>query len=319
MHFDVFNGDADGIIALHQFRLQTPQPDATLVTGVKRDIKLLDKIKDVQNSTIAVFDISLDSNRDSLVRLLAHGNRITYTDHHFAGEIPDTNQLTIHIDPSPTVCTSLIADQLLQGKYRTWAIAGAYGDNLHDSAKKIAADLSLGSEQLEKLRELGELLNYNGYGADLSDLHFTPDALYQALHPYEDPFDFLAESDDLTTLRRGFTEDMELAMGQKEMDSGKANRVYTFPNASWSRRVAGVFSNLRAREKKDAAHVLIVENDDSTLRISVRAPLNNRKDADTLCLAFPTGGGRTAAAGINGLPAEMLDDFLDRFHSTYPG
>ena len=319
MHFDVFNGDADGIIALHQFRLQMPQPGATLVTGVKRDIKLLDKIKDVQNSTIAVFDISLDSNRDSLVRLLAHGNRITYTDHHFAGEIPDTNQLTIHIDPSPTVCTSLIADQLLQGKYRTWAIAGAYGDNLHDSAKKIAADLSLDSEQLERLRELGELLNYNGYGADLSDLHFTPDALYQALHPYEDPFDFLAESDDLTTLRRGFTEDMELAMGQKEMDPGKTNRVYTFPNASWSRRVAGVFSNLRAREKKDAAHVLIVENDDSTLRISVRAPLNNRKDADTLCLAFPTGGGRTAAAGINGLPAEMLDDFLDRFHSTYPG
>lgn len=318
MHFDVFNGDADGIIALHQFRLQTPQPEAILVTGVKRDIKLLDKIEDVQNTTIAVFDISLDSNRVSLLKLLDQGNEVIYADHHFAGKIPETNQLTVHIDPSPTVCTSLIIDQLLQGKHRAWAVAAAYGDNLHDSAQKAAATISLSSEQLAKLRELGELLNYNGYGADLNDLHFTPDALYQALHPYDDPFSFIEESDDLATLRHGFTEDMALAMEQKELDSGNTNRVYTFPNASWSRRVAGVFSNLRARERKDAAHVLIVENDDSTLRISVRAPLNNRKNADTLCLAFPTGGGRTAAAGINKLPAEMLDDFLERFHSTYP-
>jgi len=94
MHFDVFNGDADGIIALHQFRLQTPIPDATLVTGVKRDIRLLDKISTVENSTISVFDISLDSNRDTLLPLLDQNNQITYIDHHFAGNIPDTKSLT---------------------------------------------------------------------------------------------------------------------------------------------------------------------------------------------------------------------------------
>ncbi len=318
MHFDVFNGDADGIIALHQFRLQTPIPDATLVTGVKRDIRLLDKISTVENSTISVFDISLDSNRDTLLPLLDQNNQITYIDHHFAGNIPDTKSLTTYIDPSPTTCTSLIVDKLLDGKYRSWAVAAAYGDNLHDSAEKGAQALSLTKEQLAQLRELGELLNYNGYGADISDLHFVPDALYLALHPYDDPFVFLAESNDLATLQQGFKADMALAMEQKEMEPGKNNRIYTFPNAPWARRVAGVYSNLRAREEKDAAHALIVENDDTTLRISVRAPLNNRRDADTLCLAFPTGGGRTAAAGINKLPAEMLDDFLSQFHSTYP-
>jgi hypothetical protein len=41
---DVFNGDADGICALIQYRLAYPA-DATLVTGVKRDIKLLEKIQ----------------------------------------------------------------------------------------------------------------------------------------------------------------------------------------------------------------------------------------------------------------------------------
>jgi len=317
MHFDVFNGDADGILALHQFRLQTPRQETTLVTGVKRDIKLLDKIKDVQNSTITVFDISLESNRDTLLALLDQGNTITYIDHHFAGNIPDTDHLSAHINPASTVCTSLIVDKLIKGRYRSWAVAAAYGDNLHDSAQQAAASLSLSATQLAKLRELGELLNYNGYGADISDLHFAPDALYLALQPYDDPFSFMAESADLATLRLGFKEDMALAMEQKETSPGKQNRIYTFPNAPWARRVSGVFSNLRAREKKDAAHALIVENDDGSLRISVRAPLNNRKDADTLCLSFPTGGGRTAAAGINQLPAAMLDDFLERFQLIF--
>ncbi|AGF76808.1 DHHA1 domain-containig protein [Desulfocapsa sulfexigens DSM 10523] len=317
MHFDVFNGDADGILALHQFRLHTPSPEATLITGVKRDITLLKKINTQENSRITVFDISLDSNRSPLLSLLDQGNTITYIDHHFAGSIPDDNKLTVHIDPSPTICTSLIVDKLLKGKYRTWAIAAAYGDNLHESAEKAAATLSLTTEQLAMLRELGELLNYNGYGAEISDLHFPPDTLYQALHPYEDPFSFLAESKDLATLRQGFTEDMALAMEQKEMSPGNNNRIYTFPDAPWARRVAGVYSNLRAREKKDVAHALIVQNRDKTLRISVRAPLNNRKGADKLCLAFPTGGGRSAAAGINSLPPELLDEFLASFHSTY--
>ena len=317
MHFDIFNGDADGILALHQFRLHTPQPDATLVTGVKRDIKLLSTIQDTRNSNITVFDISLDSNREALLPLLQKNNQITYIDHHFAGDIPETPLLTAHIDPSPTVCTSLIVDKLLEGQYRSWAVAAAFGDNLHDSAQEAAASIALSPEALSQLRELGELLNYNGYGAEISDLHFAPDALYRALHPYDDPFSFLADSPDLATLRQGFKEDMELAMEQQEMDPGKKNRVYTFPNAPWARRVSGVFSNLRAREKKNAAHALIVENDDNSLRISVRAPLNNRRDADTLCLAFPSGGGRTAAAGINKLPAQMLDDFLARFHSTF--
>jgi hypothetical protein len=317
MHFDIFNGDADGILALHQLRLHEPAPEATLVTGVKRDIKLLCKIKDIRNSNITVFDISLDSNRNTLLTLLGAHNTISYFDHHFAGAIPDSPFLTTHIDPSPTVCTSLIVDKILNGKYRSWAVAGAFGDNLHDSANKAATSLSLNTEKISQLRELGELLNYNGYGAELSDLHFAPDDLYRAIRPYNDPFSFLAESEDIVLLRQGFKEDMILATKQKEMDSGKKNRVYIFPNAPWARRVAGVFSNLRAREKTNAAHALIMENNDGSLRISVRAPLNNRKNADTLCLSFPTGGGRTAAAGINQLPAAMLDDFIERFQIIF--
>ena len=42
-HFDVFNGDADGLCALHQLRLAAPV-DSVLVTGAKRDIALLQRV-----------------------------------------------------------------------------------------------------------------------------------------------------------------------------------------------------------------------------------------------------------------------------------
>jgi hypothetical protein len=72
-----------------------------------------------------------------------------------------------------------------------------------------------------------------------------------------------------------------------------------------------------AREKPDMAHGLIIKNNDGTFRISVRAPLNNRTGADELCRAFPTGGGRAAAAGINSLPHDQLDHFHDAFFRQF--
>jgi hypothetical protein len=63
---------------------------------------------------------------------------------------------------------------------------------------------------------------------------------------------------------------------------------------------------------------VIIANEDATYQISVRAPQTNRRNADLLCRSFPTGGGRAAAAGINNLPEEMLDNFLSAFNSMYP-
>ena len=56
MIFDVFNGDADGLCALHQWRLAHPA-ESTLVTGVKRDIRLLSKVDAHAGDEVCVFDI----------------------------------------------------------------------------------------------------------------------------------------------------------------------------------------------------------------------------------------------------------------------
>ncbi|UCH28113.1 MAG: hypothetical protein JSV06_07385, partial [Myxococcales bacterium] len=66
------------------------------------------------------------------------------------------------------------------------------------------------------------------------------------------------------------------------------------------------------------AHSVLTERADGTYLVSVRAPLENKQGADGLCRQFPTGGGRAAAAGINALPSDQLDAFIDAFTKAYP-
>jgi hypothetical protein len=314
-YYDIFNGDADGICALHQLRLAEPR-QATLVTGVKRDIRLLDRVAHVRGGELTVLDVSLDSNRAALLRLL-ESCRVFYVDHHYAGDLPVSPNLIAHLDPSPEVCTSLLVDGLLGGRFRGWAVTAAFGDNMHDSARKAASTLHLTDFQVERLRELGELMNYNGYGLEVADLHLQPQALYAAVQPYADPLDFCENTEILALLRQGFADDLSRALAvvpQRETASG---RIYVFPAEKWASRAAGIFSNEKARERPEAAHALLVDRGDNTFMVSVRAPLVRHVRADTLCRGFATGGGRAAAAGINVLPAGQVEDFFQKFSEVF--
>ncbi|MCW8827304.1 MAG: DHH family phosphoesterase, partial [Gammaproteobacteria bacterium] len=86
-YYDIFNGDADGICALHQLRLQHPI-DSTLITGLKRDINLLDQVIPEKGDQLTVLDISLDKNRAGVERVIEMGAELFYADHHFAGDAP---------------------------------------------------------------------------------------------------------------------------------------------------------------------------------------------------------------------------------------
>src|SRR3954454_16719824 len=99
-HHYAFNGDADGLCALQQLRLAAPRATGreTLVTGVKRDIALLDRVAASAGDACTVLDVSLDVNRAGLEKLLAAGVSVRYFDHHFAGDIPAHAGLEAHID-----------------------------------------------------------------------------------------------------------------------------------------------------------------------------------------------------------------------------
>ena len=67
MNYDVFNGDADGIISLVMMRREWPL-EAELVTGRKRDIALLERVKAGMGDLVTVLDISMKSNAAPLRR-----------------------------------------------------------------------------------------------------------------------------------------------------------------------------------------------------------------------------------------------------------
>lgn len=315
---DVFNGDADGLLALHQLRLAEPA-ESVLVTGPKRDIELLQRVEAGEGDAVTVLDVSLDKNRAALLRVLENGAAVRYFDHHFAGDIPLHHRLVAWIDADPGVCTSLLVDRYLGGRHRVWAVAAAFGDNLHEAARQAAEPLALPEDKLAQLRELGECLNYNGYGESLEDLHFHPAELYRLVSRHTDPFAFMAEEAAFATLRDGYRADMaRVAALQPEAESA-GGAVYVLPDAPWSRRVSGVFANDLASAHRARAHAVLTRRSDGTFTVSVRAPKANPAKADELCRQFPSGGGRAAAAGINSLPPEQFDAFVARFSQTYAG
>lgn len=315
-NFDIFNGDADGICSLHQLRLADPK-ESVLITGVKRDIGLLKRIQASVGDCIVALDISLDKNREALQSLLKQGAEITYVDHHFAGHIPAHSALRAVIDPGPEVCTSLLVDRMLGGRFRIWAVIAAFGDNLPECATHLAVPLNLSGEELVVLRELGECLNYNAYGDTVDDLFFHPAELYRRLHVYSNPFDFIKEETIFATLRQGYTEDMAMAKAIQPECIYPSGTVYILPDEAWSRRVSGAFGNYLAQAEPEFAHAVLTHRQDGGYSVSVRAPRINPIGADDLSYQFETGGGRKSAGGINRLPQEDLARFLDRFGASF--
>jgi len=298
--YDIFNGDADGLCALHQLRLVEPR-DATLITGVKRDIALLGQVSAGPGDEITVLDLSLDTNRQALLDALRIGARVRYFDHHFAGEIPRHKSLEAHIDTSATVCTSLIVDRHLGGRHRAWAIVAAFGDNLCAQAYAEANELGLKHTDVESLRELGECLNYNAYGATLADLLFHPAELYLRMQPFTNPLAFCAQAPELDSLRRASADDLRQASALPIENVGDEALVVFMPEAAWSRRIAGTFANELAR-RHSARTVALLVRSGAGYQVSLRGPDHGRTAMDLLARQFQSGNGRARSAGIQFLP-----------------
>ncbi len=315
-HYDVFNGDADGICALQQLRLTNPI-ESVLITGVKREVDLLRRVPNEAGSNVTVLDVSLDKNRKDLERLLLAGACVRYFDHHFAGDIPRHRRLETYIETLPDKGTSLLIDQYLNGRQRAWAVVGTFGDNFDAAARRAAVPLGLADDDLMRLRELGIYLNYNGYGLTVEDLHFAPDDLYRKLRPYTDPLVFAAEDPAFAALRDGYAEDMASARAIAAQFDDVSHRLFILPPEPWARRASGVLANELAQAAPDKAHAVLTSLPASGFLVSVRAPLSRPDGADALCRQFPSGGGRKAAAGINDLPEERYDAFAKAFRQAF--
>ncbi len=314
--FDVFNGDADGICALHQLRLAEPA-EAELVTGVKRDIELLKRVSAEPGDLVTALDISLDRNREALLTLLELGVRVRYFDHHSAHDIPGHPGLEALIDQSPDTCTSALVDRYLGGRFRVWAVVAAFGDNVAGCAGRLAASLDLTTVQLAALCKLGETLNYNAYGETEADLLAPPAELYRLVHSHADPFTLIRDEPLIAQLDGRRREDLAAAKIVRPQSVADRSDVYLLPDEQWSRRVSGTFAHCLANRDAERAHAVLTPNARGGYSVSIRCPPNANTSAVDLCRKYASGGGRRQSAGIDHLEAGQLAQFLAEFEATF--
>lgn len=316
-NYDLFNGDADGICSLIQLRLAHPR-EATLMTGVKREIKLLNSLEASAGDNITVLDVSMDKNQKGLHAALEAGANVFYADHHQSGDIPEHSALEAHINTASNTCTGLIIDYHLKGQYREWAIVAAYGDNITQVADEYATKIGLSDEQRAQLRALGVAMNYNGYGASLEDLFYHPAELYKIAAPYKSPFDFINERADVyKILTEGYATDLEKGLNIPPVRGSEQAAMIMLPNEQWARRISGVLGNELANQHPDRAHAILTEREEHvdgepTYLVSIRAAKNKLEGADTIAVKFG-GGGRKGAAGIDRLLATEIDTLWAEF------
>ncbi len=286
MRWYAYNGDADGICSMVQWGL-VYGIEGHRVTGVKRDIELLERVNPNPDDEIIVMDISLARNHARAVELSTQGFDITWFDHHLAGEPIDG--ITTNIDTSANVCTAVIVEKFL-GLESDWAQVALHGDGLSVHSSK------------PEFKELGELLNYNGYGADLSDLHFHPDELLLLCLQAKTPQNFM-DTQAFMTLKNGFESDLSNAINIEPRIG-----YYLLPNESWARRVVGVMAH-RINESGDGPHVIAIDKGE-TLQVSIRGS----EGIGELCKMFG-GGGRATAGGIDALPKSEITALMKEVNS----
>ena len=283
---------------------------------MKRDISLLERVHARQGDELTVLDISLKVNAAALIRALDSGARVRYFDHHAHGDIPQHPALEAHVDTAPDTCTSLIVDRHLGGRYRMWAVVAAFGDNLVNAAVRAAQPLGLDPTERARLHELGECLNYNAYGDSVDDLHYHPADLYRTIARYADPRHFIYDEPVFHVLKTAYSDDLSRAHGLSPHWASDAAALYVLPDAAWSRRVSGLYINRVAQSETPRAHAVLIAKAGG-FSVSVRAPLERPRGADSVCQQFDSGGGRQGAAGINFLPESDLDRFMRAFQAEY--
>lgn len=307
--YHVCNGDADGLTAVLQWRLHDHAP-ARLVTGLKREIALLQQVPPEQADEVLVCDLSLARNREPLQRLLDAGVRVRYFDHHAAGALPSHPKLELHVDADPQVCTSLLMDRFLGGRFHAWALVGAYGDALTAVAHRRAAAAGFDAAQRDALRRLGEAINYNAYGETLQDVRIAPAELFALMARHEDPLAMVAHEPIVDELCRLRDDDLARAHAIVPALDRPAARAVVLPDAPWSRRTLGPLANLLSADAPRQAQAVLRARDDGTFMVSVRAPRAAPGGADRFVARFG-GSGRAGAAGIESLAAAALPAFLE--------
>ena len=175
------------------------------------------------------------------------------------------------IDETGALCTSALVDRHLRGRFRAWAVVGAFGDNLEETAVALARPLELDADRLARLRELGASLNYNAYGSSIADVLVPPLELYRIVSHYEDPFEMAEREPVAERLAAERRADLLRALASPPVREDEGSDAYVLPDAPWSRRERHLRQSPR-HGAPDRAHAVLTPVPGGGYAVSVRAP-----------------------------------------------
>jgi hypothetical protein len=243
--YDVFNGDADGICALLQLRLQDDErARRRLVTGVKRDIRLLEKIQ------------VRPRDRDHGARYLARfeprrpragaGGR--------RAEVTLVRSPLRRRDPGARGCwpSSILRPGCARACWWTATLAArstpgpSSAPSATTSKRRPAAsrEADFDAGQAKRCCALGEALNHNAYGESVADLRYPPAELYrhaEAVSPARSPSS--PRRRPSRNCARAIARTCALPRTLRPVLAEEGGLVFVLPDTAWARRVSGVFAN----------------------------------------------------------------------------
>jgi hypothetical protein len=243
-----------------------------------------------------VLDLALNRNLSALEGLLNNGVRVRYFDHHLCANIPKHPLLETHINTASDVCTGMLVNAILGGRYKAWAIVCAYGDNLTHSAERMASSAGINSISRETLRMVGEAVNYNAYGESEQDVLLAPAELFSLLLAYPNPLNAAHDLPILRQLTNCRQADLQAARRIAPTKSSPNAAAYLLPDGPWSRRVSGSFANDLATREPTLAHAVLKQRDNGHYLVSVRAPKSQPHGAgERRCCGYRSPARRSVA------------------------
>jgi hypothetical protein len=308
---DICIGDANGLCSLLQWRLHQPKQSSTLAL-LGRESRLDGLIQASPGDDVLLCDIPMQANRSTLMQLLDSGAQIQYLSHQIGEESLWHPQLQYIEDAPQDSCTSLMVDRILDGKYRQWALVGAYGKRCNASADKLASSVGLPAHERARLRELGELINYNACSVDGQNACIPPVDLYSLMSGYQQAMDFLQSESVASELESVRREDLERAEQIAPYWQDAHASVYVLPDTPWAHRVAGGLGTHLSANEPTRAHAFLRPAANGCFMTRVHAARNNPNGGLTFTDAQADDDCQRAWV-IEHLPDQEIDHFISAF------
>jgi hypothetical protein len=178
------------------------------------------------------------------------------------------------------------------------------------------------------------LINYNAYGDEPGDALFEAAELAERMEPCASALDFCWEQSIIGPMAAQFDADRERFQELAPLVETPAAGAFLVPDQPFGRRYGATWANERVMQNPGQALAVLHPRKDGSYTVSIRSPRDWRggeggegvgtggkavPSAADLAREFPTGGGRKLAAGIDALPADLLERFTDRFREFYKG